>query len=195
MAPPLAVDLDGTLIRGDLFTAAMIRLVNIDFWMTPLLLVWLMRGRAHAKAKLAKRYPPDVTTLSYDQRIVTWLTLEHTRGRVISLATAYDQGAAEAIAAHLGLFDHVFASDGHINLKSHRKAERLRAAFPDGFAYAGNERADLAVWRAAVQAVVVNAPVWLERRAAAEFVVERVFPRERKGVAPTAGEPHSGGEE
>ena len=185
MAPPLAVDLDGTLIRGDLFTAAIIQLVSSHIWMTPLLLLWLMRGRAHAKAKLAKRYPPDVATLSYDQRIVTWLTQEHARGRVIALATAYDQVAAQAIAAHLGVFDHVFASDGRINLKSHRKAQRLRAAFPTGFAYAGNERADLAVWRVAVQAVVVNASVWLERRAVAEFVVERVFPRERKGVAPT----------
>ena len=35
------------------------------------------------------------------------------------------------------------------NLKGSRKAEALTARFPDGFAYAGDAKADLAVWQSA----------------------------------------------
>lgn len=175
--PPLAVDLDGTLIKTDLFGAAMLQLATRTPWKLPLLAFWLLHGRAHAKAQLARLFPPDPAQLPYDERLVTWLTAERAEGRTIVLATAYDEHAAQAVADHIALFDAVFASDGRVNLKSHRKAERLAAAFPDGFVYAGNERADLAVWRAATAAVLVNAPIRLERQAKARFKIEMVFAR------------------
>jgi phosphoserine phosphatase len=81
------------------------------------------------------------------------------------------------VAQHLGCFDRVFASDGAVNLKSLRKAEALAAAYPLGFVYAGNERADLAVWAAAKAAVVVNASPALERETRRRFTIERVFTR------------------
>lgn len=175
--PPLAVDLDGTLIRGDLFSAAMWRLATRAPWRLPLLLLWLLRGRAHAKARLCALYPVDAASLPYDERVVAWLREERAGGREIALATAFDRAGAEAVAKHLGCFDRVFASDGVVNLKSRRKAEALAAAYPLGFVYAGNERADLAVWAAAKAAVVVNAAAALEREAARRFEVERVFRR------------------
>ncbi len=175
---PLAVDLDGTLIRCDLFARLMARFCLARPWHALVLLGWLARGRAHAKAKLAALYPIDAATLPYNEGFLCWLREEHKRGRVLALATAFDQAGADAVARHLGVFAHVFASDGRVNLKSHKKAARLKAAFPGGFAYAGNESADLAVWRAAKSAVVVNAPAWLEARVAREFELERAFPRE-----------------
>jgi phosphoserine phosphatase len=174
--PPLAVDLDGTLIHGDLFAMAMTRLLTRTPWMAPGLLAWLAHGRAHAKARLWARDPIDVATLAYDARVVDWLRGERAAGRVVVLATAFDRAGAEAVAAHLGCFERVFASDGRVNLKSHRKAAALAAAYPGGFVYAGNERADLAVWAAAKAAVIVNASAALEREARARFVVERAFP-------------------
>jgi phosphoserine phosphatase len=176
--PPLAVDLDGTLIRGDLFGAAMIRLATRTPWKLPLLLAWLARGRAHAKARLAALYPVDASALPYDARVVDWLRQERAGGRVLVLATAFDRAGAEAVAAHLGCFDRVFASDGRVNLKSRRKAEALSAAYPEGFVYAGNERADLAVWAAAKAAVVVNASAALVAHAKRAFDIEKIFPRE-----------------
>lgn len=148
-----------------------------------ILLWWLLQGRAYTKERLARRYKVDPAQLPYDQRVLAWLREQHAAGRTIVLATAYDRRAAHTIAQHLGLFDHVFASDGHINLKSQAKARRLRAAFPNGFVYAGNESADLAVWRAAKRAVIVNAAPALERKAASKFEVERVFPREQNHMA------------
>lgn len=178
MMTPLAVDLDGTLIRCDLFSRLMTRFCLARPWHALALLGWLARGRAYAKAKLAALYPIAAAALPYNESFLNWLREEHARGRVLALATAFDRAGAEAVARHLGVFAHVFASDGRVNLKSHRKAARLRAAFPDGFAYAGNESADLAVWRAAKSVVIVSAPAWLEARVAREFAVERAFPRE-----------------
>jgi phosphoserine phosphatase len=175
---PLAVDLDGTLIRTDLFTRAMLRFCSAAPWNLFVLLAWLTRGRAYAKQRLTRLFPVDAATLHYNSAFVAWLREERAAGRIIALATAFDQAGADAVAAHLGLFDHVFASDGRTNLKSAKKADRLRRAFPDGFVYAGNERADLKVWTAAKAAVVVNASPPLEREAARRFEVERAFPRD-----------------
>ena len=175
---PLAVDLDGTLITTDLFMRAMLRLCCAAPWNVFMLLAWLARGRAHAKRQLTRLYPVDAAALPYNTPLVSWLREQRTAGRVLALATAFDQAGAEAVATDLGLFDHVFASDGRTNLKSTKKADRLRRAFPDGFVYAGNERADLRVWAAAQAAVLVNASPALEREAARRFQVERVFPRD-----------------
>lgn len=176
--PPLAVDLDGTLIRGDLFGEAMLRLVFAKPWKLPLLLLWLLRGRAHAKAKLAIEFPPNVAALPYDQRLIEWLREEHAAGREIVLATASDQRAAQRVADHVGVFDRVFASDGRTNLKSRKKGEALAAAYPGGFVYAGNEHADLKVWSQARGAVTCNCAPGFARNAAARFEIERDFPRE-----------------
>ena len=174
---PLAVDLDGTLIRGDLFARAMGRFCAAAPWNVLVLLAWLTRGRAYAKAKLAARYPVDAAALPYNMPFLAWLREQKAAGRTIVLATAFDRAGAEAVARHIGLFDQVLASNGRTNLKSHAKAKALAAAFPSGFAYAGNERADLAVWRVAKAAIVVNATDALVRSARAAFNVERVFER------------------
>jgi len=180
--PPLVVDLDGTLIRSDVFAESILRFAFANPLQAPLILVWLLRGRAYAKAKLAERAACDPALLPYDERVLAWLREQRAAGRALALATASDMRAARAIADHLGIFDAVFASNGSENLKSRRKALRLVEAYPEGFCYAGNESADLAVWRAASQAVVVNASAGLCRRAGREFQIERQFPRLGNGL-------------
>lgn len=172
---PLAVDLDGTLLRTDLFIEGMARLVFGKPWKIPALIGWLTRGRAYAKKRIFAIFDVDPTTLPYDERVLTWLREERAKGRAIVLASACDRVAVDKVAKHVGLFDRVFASDGETNLKSEKKAQSLAEAFPDGFVYAGNESADLAVWRAAKRAVVVNAPAGVSDRAKQDFSIEREF--------------------
>jgi 4-hydroxybenzoate polyprenyltransferase len=75
------------------------------------------------------------------------------------LVTAADRAVAEPIAAHLGLFDVVLASDGKSNLKGRAKAEALSARYGrKGFVYAGNARSDLEVWQEAAAAILVDTP-------------------------------------
>lgn len=177
---PLAVDLDGTLIRTDVFFESILAFLAAQPWRVFELAWWLMHGRAHAKARLAEIVPPSPAELPYDARVLAWLREERAAGRTIALATASDEKAARAIAGHVGVFDAVFASDGAVNNKARRKAERLAAAYPEGFVYAGNESADLRVWSAASEAVVANASRSLNARVARTRSVERTFARETK---------------
>jgi 4-hydroxybenzoate polyprenyltransferase len=173
--PPLAVDLDGTLVHCDTFIEGVVRLGFEKPWKLPALARWLLRGRAFAKARVAELFPVDAPALPYDERVLTWLRDEHAQGRTIVLATATDRRMAEAVAEHVGIFDAVLASDGETNLKSRRKAQALAAAFPEGFVYAGNEHADVKVWAEAKSVVIANAPSRLTQAALMRFAVERTF--------------------
>lgn len=180
---PLAVDLDGTLIRSDVFVEALLRLILTKPWKIPVMIGWLVRGLAYAKKRVAETCETDPATLPYDERVMAWLVEERAKGRRIVLASASDRSTVEKVAAHVGLFDAVYASDGVTNLKAENKARALAAAFPQGFDYAGNARADFAVWREAKKAVVVNASNGLIARTKQSFDVERQFPRDTHRVA------------
>ena len=83
------------------------------------------------------------------------------------LATASDREMAMPVANHVGLFDEVLGSDGKTNLRGANKLKVLTEKFGErGFDYAGNSAADLAVWRGAREAIVVNASRALVKRAA-----------------------------
>jgi hypothetical protein len=83
----------------------------------------------------------------------------------------------EKVAAHVGLFDEVMASDGRTNLRGRAKCAALVARFGrGGYDYAGNSYVDVPVWEGARKIIIVNAPGALVRkmratgRVAAEFL-------------------------
>jgi len=93
-------------------------------------------------------------------------------GCKVLLVTASDQLIADAIAAHLKVFDEAIGSDGATNLKGAAKAALLVKRFGrGGFDYAGDSAADIPVWEAARHAYAVNpAPAagrWIAQRGAA----------------------------
>ena len=162
----LVVDLDGTLLRSDMLFESFWSAFGRD-WRSPLRsLRALSGGRAALKRHLATASRVDAATLPYDPGVVAFVKAWRDRGGRTALVTASDQGFAEAVAAHLGLFDEVHGSDGHLNLKGDRKALFLEDRFgPRGFAYMGDAKADLAVWKRAGTAITVNAPAALRRDA------------------------------
>lgn len=154
---PLVVDLDGTLVKTDLLheslTAALLK--------QPLschrILSWLVKGRAHLKARLAEAVNLDPSTLPYRTELLGWLKQEKAGGRRIVLATAANSRVAEKVSNHLGLFDEVVSSDEHVNLRSDAKRDALVGRYGmGGFSYVGNARADLPVWQAASRAHVAG---------------------------------------
>ncbi|RUM98725.1 UbiA family prenyltransferase [Pseudaminobacter arsenicus] len=155
-AIPLAVDLDGTLIATDLLWEGLFLLVRknpLFLFMVPF---WLAKGPARLKQAIAERVDIDPAALPYRDAVVARLRQEHQAGREIVLATGTPRKFAEAVAAHLGLFDSVLATDGAENLTAGRKRSALVAAYGDGgFDYAGNSRHDLKVFDAARKAIVV----------------------------------------
>jgi 4-hydroxybenzoate polyprenyltransferase len=156
---PLCVDLDGTLVAGDLFWESVLQLLKRNPLAVLSLGWWILRGRAYAKHQVAQRAAIDPAGLRYRDEVVALLQDARRCGREVVLVTAADQGPAQAVADHLGLFTRVLASNGVHNLSGHNKAERLQALFgPGRFEYIGNGKADVPAWLAAGRATAVAAP-------------------------------------
>lgn len=155
-AIPFAVDLDGTLIATDLLWEGLFLLLRknpLFLFMVP---IWVLSGPARLKREIAARIDIDAAGLPYRNEVLARLREERASGRQIVLATGTPRRFAEAIAAHLGLFDKVLATDGAHNLTSGRKKTALVDAYGDaGFDYVGNSRHDLKVFDSARAAIVV----------------------------------------
>ena len=173
---PLCVDLDGTLLPIDTLHEAAFGAVLADWRVLLRIPSWLARGKARLKAELAARWTFEASQLPYNQPFLDYLCAEKAKGRYLVLATAADQSVAQRVADELGIFDVVIASDGETNRAGAAKAEALVERFgAKGFVYAGNAKADLAVWRDAAAAIVVDAPDSVRRAAADTVPIEVAF--------------------
>jgi hypothetical protein len=154
---PLVLDLDGTLIAGDLLYKSFFSILRRNPLVVFQCAIWLLGGRATLKRQLALRSRIDWGRLQLHQDVLALAIREKTAGREIVLATAADAVLADELASRLSFIDQVFASDGRRNLKGSAKAELLSQLFPAGFIYAGDSAADLSVWSGARGIVLVNA--------------------------------------
>jgi 4-hydroxybenzoate polyprenyltransferase/phosphoserine phosphatase len=181
---PLVLDLDGTLLRTDTLAETLLRLAAAD----PLALAdastALRHGRAAFKQRVTAAQTLDAATLVYHDEVLALAHEARAAGRPVYLVTAADQAIADGVAAHLGIFDGVYGSDGTRNLKGAAKSAFLVDRFGEGgFDYAGDAAADLAVWRHAATAIVVDPAPGLLRRAQAACGSVRVL-----GRAPSGGQ-------
>ena len=154
---PLCVDLDGTLVKTDTFTQALLLLVRTRPIALFQVFGWARDGLAALKQRVGKEIELDPSALPYHAEFLSFLAAEKARGRELVLVTASDESTAQCIADHTGLFDGVMASDGTVNLKARRKCAALVERYGEhGFAYAGNSSDDVKVWASAGEMLVVN---------------------------------------
>jgi 4-hydroxybenzoate polyprenyltransferase len=154
----LCVDLDGTLIATDLLWESLLSAMRTRPWIIFAAPLWLLRGRAYLKHKLAEAASIDFANLPYRIDVVEFVAGEHRRGRRIVLATAANELLASRVSSHLGIFDEVMASDGQINLKGRTKAESLVKRFGSAnFDYIGDSQSDVHCWACATDAINVGA--------------------------------------
>lgn len=174
---PVYVDLDGTLIFGDLLWETLLAATRVSLTDALSGLAALRGGRAAMKRAFAERTTIDVVSLPYNLPLVDWLREQAASGRPVFLATASDGQLAEQVAQHLGFFAGVLASDGSNNLKGRRKLEAIRRHRGEGdFAYCGNGPEDLPIFEAAAEAIVVNAAESVQAQARERARVTHVFP-------------------
>lgn len=154
---PLVLDVDGTYLRTDLLYEC--------FWSAlgtaPLALARAIfrniGSRAALKRALAELAPLRTDLLPVHPELGRIVDDSRKSGREMVLASASDEHLVARLAADHGLSKRVFASDGATNLKGRAKAEALVAAYGDGgFDYAGNERADRAIWDHAENAIIIG---------------------------------------
>lgn len=173
---PLAVDLDGTLIRTDSLIESLIPLLKTNPLLIVALLFWLARGKAYLKQQIAKHATLDISSLPYNLDILNFLRDQHNSNRTLILATGADQHTAQQIADYLHVFDSVIASNGKNNLTGVGKKERLVTEFGvKGFDYLGNDLKDIFMWQAARRALVVGSKSFIDRIHASLTNVELVF--------------------
>lgn len=155
----LIVDLDGTLIAGDL-------LIEQVLWLTGrrpvallfLLISWL-RGPTRLRLKsllAAAANDLPVDRLPYRTAVLARIHAARADGRPVILATASLLTVAERVAAHLQCFDHVIGSDER-NLRGHQKLLAVRDHLHDAaFEYIGDHVTDRPMWQAAAEATIVS---------------------------------------
>ena len=122
---PLVLDLDGTLIAGDLLYKSFFSILRHNPLIVFSCAAWLLKGRAALKRQLALR-----NRIDWDRSLMV-------------IASVITLVLAGQLASRLGFIDQLYASDGELNLKGKTKAEMLRRIFPAGFIYAGDSKADL----------------------------------------------------
>jgi 4-hydroxybenzoate polyprenyltransferase len=184
-ARALCVDLDGTLMATDLLWESLVVVARDNPLAVVRALPSLLEGRARFKRQIAERAIIDPSTLPYRREVIELVTRHRQQGGRTLLVTAADANLAHAVAAHLGIFDDVLASDGTRNLKGLAKLARLQEELgPVPFDYMGDSAADLPVWQAATQAYVVSPGLSLRRRIERAGLKPEVLPGSTPGVAP-----------
>lgn len=180
---PLCVDLDGTLIATDALWESLLLLVKskpISLLSLPL---WFMKGKAHFKRQIAERVKLNPASLPYRENVLSFLKKEQETGREIVLATAADETVAQGVAAHLGIFSEVLASDGAINLSGQRKLAALKKhSGTNGFDYIGDAGVDLPLWQAAHRAYLVQPSTALHNKARRVASVGGVFTEKKNNL-------------
>lgn len=156
-APPLVVDLDGTLTPTDTLVESVVRLVKKSPANIFRLLFWLLKGRAAFKAFVASNAGFPAESLPYNQPLLAYLRREKDKGRQIILATASHRSVADKVAKHLGIFDQVVATDSASNLKGANKLKAIETKVGSDFVYAGDSAVDIPIWKSARAAVLVGA--------------------------------------
>jgi len=180
-AVPLCVDLEGTVVRGDLLIDAAKLLIKRSGLNVFLILFWISRGAAVLKAELAEHILLNPEALYYDRDVVRWLALERGAGRTLWLCSSMNERVAARVAEDLGFFEGVLASSRDVNLSGAAMAERLVGKFGHrGFDYCANIGRDLLVWKHARSAIAVHGNSRLEQDAGRYAEILRSIPKQAR---------------
>jgi len=152
----LCVDLDGTLVKSDTLVDSLLVMARQQPASLLSLPGWLLQGKAAFKRHISQAVTLDAEHLPYNRPLLEWLRTQHSAGHGIYLATASDSAIAERIAAYLGIFAGVIASDGANNLSGEGKLAVLREKFGERFCYIGNARPDAEILVACQSPMVAN---------------------------------------
>ena len=161
---PLVVDVDGSLVNGDLLIEGTLRLLATTPFKLLTLPFWLAKGRAALKRRVAQAVALPPETLVLNPTVLKEIAAAKAAGRQIWLASAADKLAVAPLTEHIGATGHL-TSDGLTNLTGAAKAAMLVNRFgAGGFDYIGNERRDLHVWKRARRAIGINLSGRLARK-------------------------------
>ncbi len=172
---PLAIDLDGTLIRSDLLVESLCVLLKTKPLIALLIPFWMFSGKAWVKAQIARHTRLSPRRLPLNPDFKEYLDQQKDTKRRVVLATASNEKFAADICEHFG-FDDYLASNDTTNLSGKTKQKQLVDKFGEnGFDYAGDSEQDLPVWKSAREAILVNAEIRIQKKLSRKVNFTSIF--------------------
>jgi 4-hydroxybenzoate polyprenyltransferase/phosphoserine phosphatase len=149
--PPLVVDLDGTLFRGDMLWESIVDTLKRKPLSFPRTLFALVtKGKAEFKRLLSLDFDFESQNLPLREEVLHLINTSKASGSHIVLSTGADILIATKISGSLGIFDAVIGSTPERNNSGANKASDLVDRFGSGgFDYIGDSIRDIPVWQEA----------------------------------------------
>src|SRR5437016_3268301 len=91
LSMPFVLDVDGTLIAGDLLYKSFFSALRLNLLVALPCVMWLLRGRCALKRELALRCHIDWDRLRFHQDVLALAIREKKAGRSVVIATAADR--------------------------------------------------------------------------------------------------------
>jgi 4-hydroxybenzoate polyprenyltransferase len=154
----LFVDLDNTFVSTDILFELILKMIKKSPFNLFYLFVWLFKGKAYLKDKLANNYDIDVDTLPYNVNVLQYLNENKSKWERIVLATGTNELVANKIYKNnSSIFSDVLSSNDKTNLIGKNKLAAINIYLKGkSFDYIGDSISDLKIWRAASNAIVVD---------------------------------------
>ena len=161
---PLVVDLDGTLIKEDIFFEMYVILLKQNPLISIFLLIRYFRTPEKLKSFLAENIPFEIEALTFNEYVLDIVRDAKSSGRETVLATASFYSLAEKVAVQIGMFDRVYGTTSNLNLRGKHKSDLLSDIYgKEKFDYIGNDKTDLVVWENARNIIAVNFSANIEK--------------------------------
>lgn len=180
---PVCVDVDGTILATDLLYESFLAALKRDPAVLFLAPLWLCRGRAFLKRKLAARAHLAVDLLPFNEVVIEYLKTQAEAGRPILLVSASEVELVEKVADRLDFVDGVIGSEGDVNCKGSAKAAAIRARLgTQPWEYVGDSSADFDVWREAAHVTCVSSSTSFSKRVTKAFPKATVLVKGGSGI-------------
>jgi 4-hydroxybenzoate polyprenyltransferase len=179
---PLAVSVDGALLKTDLFLEGLWAAFHAHGWTSLRVLARTPWSRAKLGPRLSDIALPDLALLPLNVPVMERIEAAVAQQRGVTLISDSDRGLVGQLAACLSVPGQTMGSDGNRSLSGAARASALVAAFgAGGFDYIGAARDEVPSWQLARGALVVApTPKLAADLAALGKPVETIdIPRER----------------
>jgi phosphoserine phosphatase len=154
---PLAIDLDGTLAKGDVFEKTLWNFIIYHPFKSPIIFYWWWKGVPYLKYMLEVYANFDVSQLEYNLKLIDYIKEERLKGCKTLLITGSTDVVAKKVQDHLKIFDEAYGSTSRYNMVGQNKAAVLVDMYGEkGFTYAGDSPKDIYVWAHAGEAIVFS---------------------------------------
>ena len=154
---PIVCDLDGTLIKSDLFIESLLIYIKLNFFHIFIAIYKLITQRIIFKNYITDSYKPNPNKIPFNTLLISWLEKQKKEGRDIYLVTGSTRSSIELIKSKLTIFSGIYNSSNNQNLVGSEKAKFLIKKFGrEKFDYIGNSIADFKVWKFARKKILAN---------------------------------------